>query len=252
MASLKLYAYEIGGTPVAYLDSWREDELNDNQPFVIATGMTDSSYTDVTSDAIEITHKYGETFCEDFQHKQKVMRLFHYEKGWDNLTTAEKDIVVDYYANPQLNPTGNTQSMQVITHLMSKGMTMDEATDKIIDAWHNYWSKVVEEAPRRWENAVKITVRYLSFVDASDLNNTIENLVSYYLDSGRLGLGYGDSKDGIMNYIKSTEGFVGTGLEYNMYELKKGTWQELIDELENAFVDKMVWDRITELTQPLY
>lgn len=253
MASLKLYSYAIGGTPIAYLDSWRESDLNGNEPFIVATGMTNSDYTDVSSDAIDILHKYGETFCEDYQHKQKLMRLFHYEKGWDNLTHVEKDLVIDYYANPQVNPTGDTQSMQVITHLMMvHGMSQDDAIDKLVDTWHNYWSHVVEEAPARWKNAVKVSVKYLSFVDASDLLNTIENLVSYYLNSGRLGLGYGDSKDGILNYITSTYGFSGTGLEYNIYTLKKGTWVSFEDELVNIFVDKQVWDRITELQIPLW
>lgn len=251
--SLKLYSYEIGGTPLAYLDSHNESDLSGNTPFIVATGMTDSNYTDVTSDAISIIAKYGEMFTEDYQHKQKLMRLFHYEKGWDNLTHVEKDLVIDYYANPQINPTGDTQSMQVIIHLMTQhGMSQDDAIDKLVDTWHTYWTHVVEEAPARWKKAVKVTVKYLSFVDASDLMNTIENLVSYYLDSGRLGLGYGDSKDGILNYITSTHGFAGTGLEYNVYDLKKGDWNELEDALVNIFVDKQVWDRITELQIPLW
>ena len=247
--SLKLYSYEINGTPLAYLDSHNHADLSGNTPFIVATGMTDSNYTDVTSDAINIIHKYGEMFTDDYQAKTKLIRLFHYEKGWTNLTHEEKDLVIDYYANPQINPTGDTQSMEVIMHLIiSHGMTPDEATDKLVDTWHKYWSNVVETAPTRWKNAVKETVKFLSFVDSSDLLNTIENLVTYYLDSGRLGFGYGDTKDGILNYIKSDNGFAGTGLEYNVYTLKKGTWQELIDKLENTFVDKLVWDRITELT----
>jgi len=250
--SLKLYAYDIGGTPVSYLDSWREEDLNGKPPFIVSTGNTDFDYTDVTSDAISITDKYGGLFSEDYQHKQKIMRVFHYEKGWVNLTNEEKDIIIEYYANPQVSPTGDTQTMQVIQHLMLfKSMSEDEAVDKLVDTWHNYWEHVVDEAPNRWRKAVKVTVKYLSFIDASDLLNTIENLVSYYLDSGRLGLGYGDSKDGILNYITSTYGFNGTGLKYNVYTLKKGSWEDFESDVVNIFVDKQVWDRITELQTQL-
>jgi len=250
--NLKLYSYDIGGTPVAYLDTWNESDLNGKTPFIIATGTTDNDYVDVTSDALDIVDKYGETFCDDYQHKQKIIRLFHYEKGWDVLTDAEKDLVVKYYANPQLDPTGDTQTIQVITHLMTtKNLSIDEATDEVVDRWHNYWENVVIEAPVRWRKAVKVAVKYLSFVDATDLLNTIENLVAYYLNSGRLGLGYGDSKDGILNYITSTNSFVGTGLRFNAYTLKKGSWDELEEKLVDEFVDKQVWDRIIELTNTI-
>lgn len=245
----KLFSYKIGGvTPVAYLDSYSVNDLNGNEPFVvILSGETTPSndYVEVTSDAIEICDKYGDSFFKDYQEKQRNIRNFGYEKEWDNLTNDEKDIVIKYYANPQiLGDSADTQNVQVITHLMmTKGMSQDEAIDFIVDQWHGHWEKLLEDAPSRWKSVVKVAVKHLSFEDATDLFDTVENLVSCYLESGRIGQGYGDSKDGLLNYIMSTSSFDGIGLEYNAYTLKKGTWESFKKELEIEMVDK-VWPHI--------
>jgi len=250
--SLKLYSFDIKGTPVAYMDSYNNQDLSGNTAFIISSANTDSNYTDVTSDAISIVKRHGDSICSNYQHKQRLIKLFHYEKGWVNLTHEETDIVIDYYANPEINPTGDTQNTQIITHLMvSHGMGLDEAKSHMVDKWHDHWMKFIDDCPDVWKQAVKVSVKYLSFVDASDLLNTIENLVSYFLDSGRLGIGYGDNKDGVLNYIKSTSGFVGTGLESNAYILNGGTWEDFICELEDVFVGKVVWDRIDYLIQSM-
>lgn len=81
-----------------------------------------------------------------------------------------------------------------------------------------------------------IVAQYLSFADAEDLFDTCENLVYQYTELGRLGKDYNDNNDGIMDYLMSTHGFTGQGLEENNYTLLKGTWSEFKAELSKVLV----------------
>jgi hypothetical protein len=42
---------------------------------------------------------------------------------------------------------------------------------------------------------------YINRFDAEDLFETVQRLVQYYTESGRLGKNYNDGNDGIMDYI---------------------------------------------------
>lgn len=54
---------------------------------------------------------------------------------------------------------------------------------------------------------------------------------------GRQGINYGDKKEGIMDFIESTNSFMGRGLRESGYTLLQGTWDDFIIELKKVLVD---------------
>jgi hypothetical protein len=153
-----------------------------------------------------------------------------------------------YHANPDLG--NNNQNTQMIMYMiMTKGWSMDQSTDHLVDCWHNHWEKFIEECPARFRKATKAVLRYLSFNDASDLDMTIESLKSRYMTTGVLGLGYGDHKEGLLNYIWSNHSYVGQGLEEAGYTISRGTWQEFKQEIEENLISVYFWPEIKQHLQ---
>jgi hypothetical protein len=238
---LYLQAYQINGQTLGTeLETWNGDQLGNNEPFITSTFSFVDGYSNITS--IENWHRFGENVISSYQDRQRAIKLAFYDKGWSNCTSAEKNLVMFYHANPDLG--NNNQNTQMIMYMLGKGLTMDQATDTIIDNWHNHWEKFIQECPDRFRKATKVVLRYLSFTEASDLDLTIESLKNRYMTTGVLGLGYGDHKEGLLNYIWSNNSYVGQGLEEAGYTLKKGTWVQFKQEIEDNLISVYFWPDI--------
>ena len=239
---LYLHAYQVNGQTLGTeLDTWSGDQLNNNSSFITSTYSIVSGYSNITS--IENWHRFGEEVISSYQDKQRAIKLSFYDKGWANCSNNEKDLVMHYHANPDLG--NNNQNTQMIMYMISqKGYNMDQATDAIIDNWHNHWEKFIQECPDRFRKATKVVLRYLSFTEASDLDLTIESLKGRYMTTGVLGLGYGDHKEGLLNYIWSNNSYVGQGLVEAGYTLKKGTWTQFKQEIEDNLISIYFWPDI--------
>ena len=72
--------------------------------------------------------------------------------------------------------------------------------------------------------------------DGEDLFNTVKSLVDLYIEVGILGWEYSDFQDGIIDYVYSTHGFTGQGLEENGYQLQQGTWADFKADLDKVLV----------------
>jgi len=238
-----LFGYDINGETVGVdLGSWESIDLNGNQPFILVSGQTFSGYTNITS--IEYMSLFGNRAIDTYQTQQKGVRLCGYETGWSAMTDTEKDIIIDWYAYPE----GSTE---IVTYLiMTKGMTQNEAESYLIDKWHTYWNSFLEDCPERWSNAAKVTVGYLPFSGASMLMDTVNVLVDKYIVAGRLGIGYGDTSDGLMNFIMSSSGYVGSGMEEYCisqgFVLKKGDYDTFRSDLQNTLIDPYFWPEIEQ------
>ena len=185
---------------------------------------------------------FGCNAIDTYQTLQKGIRLTGYETGWTAMTDTEKDIIIDWYAYPE----GSTE---IVTYLVTtKGMSVNEAEDYLIDKWHIYWNSFLEDCPERWSNAAKVTVGYLPFSAASQVLDTVNVLVDKYIIAGRLGIGYGDTSDGLMNFIMSSSGYVGNGLEEYCisqgFTLKKGDYDSFRLDLQNTIIDPYFWPEI--------
>ena len=238
-----LFGYDINGETVGVdLGSWESIDLNGNQPFILVSGQTFSGYSNITS--IEHMSIFGNRAVDTYQTQQKGVRLCGYETGWSAMTDTQKDIIIDWYAYPE----GSTE---IVTYLViTKGMSQDEAESYLIDKWNTYWNSFLGDCPERWSNAVKITVGYLPFSAASQVLDTVNVLVDKYIVAGRLGVGYGDTSDGLMNFIMSSSGYVGNGLEEYCtsqgFVLKKGDYDSFRLDLQNRLIDPYFWSEIEQ------
>lgn len=243
MGLYKLYAFDIPqkGVVGRDLSQWESADLSGGTPFVLSSASTLTDYVDISG--IEMWHQWGYQVLRDYQQRQKAIKLSFYEKGWSACTNAEKDLVMEYFANPDLG-TGSTQSTQMVMYLMGKGYSLQEAKNKIIDYWYSSWDRFIDDCTRRFRESAKVTAKYLSFKDATELDITIQPIKTLYLTSGILGLGFGDKQDGIMNYVLSTYAYEGQGLEENNFTLLQGTWADFKNELYKELVDDKFWPEI--------
>jgi len=238
-----LFAYNISGQTVGTdLNIWYSEDLNGNEPFVLVSGNTLTGYDNITS--INNMYNFGRNSVDTYQTWQKGVRLCGYETGWTAMTDTEKDVIIDMYAYPE----GSTE---IVTYLVTtKGMTQNEAESYLVGKWHTYWNSFLEDCPERWSNAVKVTIDYLPFSAASQLMDTVNVLVDKYIVAGRLGVGYGDTSNGLMNFIMSSSGYVGNGLEEfcvsQGFVLKKGDYDSFRLDLQNTIIDPYFWPEIEQ------
>jgi hypothetical protein len=225
-----LLAYQISGQTVGInISTWNITDLNGNQPFkVILSGQTiPAGYTDISS--IVNWNTFACTIVNDYLVCKNVIKELVIAKGWSNLTNTEKDLAIQYYAYPD--------TTSAVIYLMGKGYTQQQAQGFVLLQWHRHHGNVMNSCKQRWYYVKFIVPQYLSFNDAEDLLNTVEPLVFAYNDMGRLGVNYGDKRDGIMDYIESTNMFQGQGLRENGYTLLQGTYDDFILAMKNVFVE---------------
>jgi hypothetical protein len=225
-----LLGYQINGQTIGKdIFSW-EGDLNGNKPFkIIVSGETiPNGYADISN--ISTWHQFGNQVANDYLVYKNAIKELVIETGWSNLTNTEKDLTIQYYAYD--NPTD-----AVIYLMTTKGMTQQQAQGYLLLQWHKHHCGVVNTCKQRWYY-VKFTVpQYLSFTYSEDLLNTIEPLIFSLNDMGRQGINYGDKKEGIMDYIESTNSFEGQGLRQSGYTLLQGTWDDFISQIKNVLVD---------------
>jgi hypothetical protein len=211
---MKLLIYKINNIPLNQLDYYNISDLNNN-PAYIDIEDNDSipnNYSDITS--IKNWHIYSNNMSRDFNFfKLRIIELVNII-GWYNLTDEEKDIVIEYVAYD--NDTDK------VVYLMSNGYSMQDAQMFLLNTWHKHFQKNITCFKDRWMYCIKITMMFISRTDAEDLFETLDRLIYYYTDTGRLGKNFGDGNDGIMDYINSTNGFNGQGLAENGYQINNG------------------------------
>ena len=223
---MTLTAYLINGQAVRVeLKQWSSRDLNGNPEFKIEETVS-SGYKDVSS--IENWSKFGKLAANDYQViRDEILAL----QTWATNTNAEKDVIIKYCDR-------NVTDTDKVTYLMTvKGMTQPQAQGFLLETWHKHHKKFLYSCDERWYYAKKIVLTYLNESDGGDLFDTINDLANTYLTIGRKGQGYEDNKDGIMNYIESTYGFVGQGLAENIYTLQTGTWAEFISALKDCIIN---------------
>ena len=223
-----LLAYQISGQTVGIdIQSWNTNDLNGNQPFmlILSGQIIPIGYTDISS--IINWNQFACSVANDYLVCKNAIKELIIEKGWSNLSNDEKDIAIKYYAYSDIT--------SAVIFLMSKGYTQQQAQGFVLLQWHRHHGNVMNSCKQRWYYVKFIVPQFLSFNDSEDLLNTVEPLIFAYNDMGRLGINYGDKKDGIMDYIESTNAFQGQGLRENGYTLLQGTYDDFILVMKNVF-----------------
>lgn len=229
----KLLAYTISGDTVGVdLLTWKTSELDGNQPFkIISSGETiPSNYIDISS--IENWDNIGIEIANDYLFVKKEIKNIVKDVGWNNLSDVEKDLAIKYYAYDS--------SEDAVTYLLENDIFSNEnkATEYLTDQWHIHHGKVIESLKIRWYYVKLVTSKYLSFKDSLDVfDDTVTNLLTNMFNTSLLGHDYGDSKDGIMDFLESTNGFENNGLRERDYTLRQGTWDSFIYDLKDVLVN---------------
>lgn len=235
-----LLAYQISGQTVGVdLDSWDDADLNGNPAFkIIISGQTvPSGYTDI--DSIEHWDSFGIQVANDYSVVKFEIKDLVTTIGWTGLTNTEKDLAIKYYAYPDVT--------SAVIHLMTtKGMTQAQAQGYILREWHRHHLKNIVAYRQRWNYAKFTVLSFISRADGEDLFNTVKALVDLYIEVGILGWEYSDYQDGIIDYVYSTHGFTGQGLEENGYTLLQGTWTDFKNAL-NAVLVCGIYDKYDDI-----
>jgi len=125
----------------------------------------------------------------------------------------------------------------VIYLITEKGMSQQQAQLYLLQEWHKHHKGVMSACLQRWYYVKFVVPQYLRFIDAESLFNTIESLAFAYNNMGRLGIEYGDKTNGIMDYLESTNAYVGNGLKESGYSVVGGNWDAFIQAMKNVFVE---------------
>lgn len=226
-----LLAYKINNQILGIdIETWNNSDLNGNSAFIVInrTESIPDNYENISS--IENWSRFGMSLVNDYLVGKAEIKNIVVETGWSGLTNLEKDLAIQYYSF--------VTPIDAVTYLMTvKGYTQDFAQLFLLQQWHRHHANSTNTAKKRWYY-VKLTVsKYLSFYDSEDLLNSVEPLIFPLMDIARLGINYGDKKEGIMDYIESTGIFTGQGLRENNYTLLVGDYDIFIGELKNVIVD---------------
>jgi hypothetical protein len=225
-----LLAYQINGQSVGVdLSTWNSNDLNGNPPFkIILTGSTiPNGYANVSS--IVNWDKFGEAAATDYMVVRFEIRTMCRDKGWANLTDAEKDLAIKHYISD--NPT------DAVTYLMGKGYSQAQAQGFVLMSWHKYHAKLLEACAQRLYYIKFAVPQYLSLTDAEKLFDFARDVIYDFTQLGRFGIEIGDKKSGILDYLMSTNDFAGKGMEESGLTLTQGTWDEFRTLLYAILID---------------
>ena len=216
----KLLAYQISGETVGVdLSTWEVLSLNGNEPFqvICSATTTPNGYVDISS--IGNWDSFGFDIANDYAVGKFEIKDIVNILGWSGMTNIEKDLSIKYFSYPD-------STTAVIYLMTTKSWSQEQAGGFVLLSWHHHHLKIINAFTQRWNYAKFTVLQYLSRLDGEDLFNTVKPLISLYSDLAIIGRDYGDNNDGIIDYINSTHGFSGQGLEENNYTLIHGTWAE--------------------------
>ena len=225
-----LIGYQISGQTVGIdIDVWQTADLNGNLPFqIILSGQTmPSGYTNI--DTIANWDRFAQAIANDYSVVKFAIKEMAEETGWTGLTNTEKDLCIKYYAYPDT-------TTAVIYLMTTKGWSQAQASGFVLQSWHKHHLKNIVAYTQRWNYAKLTVLSFISREDGEDLFNTVKSLIDLYIEVGILGWTYNDFQDGIVDYIYSTHGFTGQGLEENGYVLQQGTWADFKQALDMVLV----------------
>ena len=226
-----LLAYQISGQTVGVdIQSWNVNDLNGNSAFkIIISGDTiPNGYIDISS--IVNWDAYGESYANDYLVVRFEIREVCDSKGWSALTNIEKDLAIKHYVS--YDPTD-----AVIYLMTTKGMSQQQAQGFVLMSWHKYHAKLLESCAQRFYYMKFVVPQHLSLDDCEKLFDDAHDLIYEFTELGRFGIDMGDKKDGILDYLMSTNGFVGNGMEESGLVLTQGTWDSFKTALHDILID---------------
>lgn len=203
---------------------WSNVPLNETQ-FNTIVSIAQNHSPHVPS-AIEI--KAQEIIKSNDYHKTREELRLMITEPFDNLSDEEKEICALYCLYDDAT---------IIGYYISTGLDLSSAEIKHLVTRANDINRASISCSNRANSAIikYISIKYMEEDDAATFIDAIRNFIVDYKMIAHLGLNYGHSRDGVMDYIESTNAYIGAGL--STYNFRAGTtYEQCRDELKNFLV----------------
>ena len=205
---------------------WIASKMSKLDNLIEFSDAVEAEYTDITTVTYLDKLKGG---IYDYHFVRRHIKDLVAVIGFGNLTLDEKIIVVRYCA---------ADDADLISYFMDT-YSLDMAT--AITKLKVYRAIDISNATKALKGRAEhpamtfIAIKYLSESNASIFSDNIRNFISDLKTTAHLGLNYGQERDGIMDYIEDTNGYVGTGLSTFTFE-NGFTFEECSNEFKNFLV----------------
>jgi hypothetical protein len=193
------------------------------------------NYEDVTG--IEYIHDnkkwlLDNNYINDYDVVKNFMTQICSNTGWENSSNTLKEHIINYNAYDN-----NTD--KVIFLMTVKGLTQLEASEFLVEKWAWNNDNLVDSLQQRFHIVKKELGKRIIKADLEDLTLTHELLILRLTNYGLLGLNYGSDSDGMMDYIESTNGYIGNGLTESGYTFinPSDTWQAIVSMVKDILVN---------------
>jgi hypothetical protein len=216
--------------------------IEDNQSLPAVQFLEDSDPSPtgftITTD-LEEYYNYGISATTDFLQLRRYMLEIVNSKTWTGLSSVEKHRAIHCYLK-ETSKTRDESQTEKITFLLSEGDTMEEAINKLTDAFAKFQVANIQSSVQRANSTAlyKLIATYLLIQDATDFYKKASSLFLDYKNEGIRGIAYGDEGEGLLDYIESTVGtsFENNGLEEEAYTLKTGSYNDFIVGLQDVLI----------------
>lgn len=166
--------------------------------------------------------------ADDYYKERNELRLLVDTQGFDNLNTKEKEYAAKYCI---------ADDTTIVMYYVSIGLDLDTAQAKHLVRRSEDINKAAVTCKNRAESAVVkyISIKYMAENDAATFMDAIRSFITDYGLLAHLGIEYGQSREGIMDYIEATNAYENAGL--STYTLRSGmTFENCKTEFKNYLV----------------
>ena len=209
------------------LTQWVNSINAGESKLVYADSSPGPSYT-MVSDIVEL-NSIGPQIHTDYKQQRDNIKKQIDSLTWASMSTAQRDICVQYAY-------GGTATDRV-THIATSGAA-DPLAIELANQGTNH-SLVVKACTERADpqHVTPIIFYYLSQADGEQLLKNTLTYLDLYMREAILGTQYGNSENGLLDYIESTGVHTADGLAQQGYTiLNGGTINQLITALVNLLL----------------
>lgn len=186
-------------------------------------------YDDITS--ILVWHAQG-TRKYDYHYVREQIKTLVTETGFNNLNDKDKEYALLYCscdANEQ-----TAMSIQV-GYYMGLGMTLEEASAKYLILRADDINNAAKACQARLDDKtlIYIALKHMTQSNATAFLDSIRNFLTDLARVAHMGTNYGQTEDGILDYIECTGSYTETGL--NSFFTDTTLYEACRDEFKNYF-----------------
>ncbi len=196
------------------------------QDLVKFSEVVEEGYTNITSlNFLKVLN--GKKF--DYHYIRRNMKEFVDSYGFTNLLPDDKEIAIKFCT---------VDTTTAITYFMSGGLSLTDSVTKLKVLRSIDISNAAKALSTRASDPaiLYIAVKHMSEENASLFGDSIRNFLADLRETAHLGMNYGQTRDGIMDYIEATNAYTNSGL--STFEFETGFTYE---QCKNEFINFLIY-----------